>query len=248
LKAVIPVSLRDLTAHFIWREGAKGMATDPLSTVLARIREAQLTGAFTVDLSDNGLADLPEAVGGLAQVVALTVVGTRLTKLPETLGSLALLKTLLLARNQLTKLPKSIGQLQQLEILDLSNNRITGLPKSLGQLTRLHTLNLSHNQLASLPVSLGQLSQLRVLNLSNNRLVELPESLRQLKSLTSLLLDGNPELGLSDESLGRDQPLAMLEYYFKMRGGDKRPLNEAKLTLVGRGGVGKTSIVKSTGS
>ena len=35
---------------------------------------------------------------------------------------------------------------------------------------------------------------------------------------------------------------AILEYYFRLRGG-KRPLNEAKLILVGRGAVGKTSIV-----
>ena len=38
------------------------------------------------------------------------------------------------------------------------------------------------------------------------------------------------------------KPSEILEYYFKVQGG-KRPLNEAKLILVGRGGVGKTSIV-----
>jgi len=35
----------------------------------------------------------------------------------------------------------------------------------------------------------------------------------------------------------------ILDYYFRVRGGEKRPLNEAKLILVGRGAVGKTSIV-----
>ncbi len=38
------------------------------------------------------------------------------------------------------------------------------------------------------------------------------------------------------------KPAEILEYYFRARGG-KRPLNEAKLILVGRGAVGKTSIV-----
>jgi internalin A len=37
-------------------------------------------------------------------------------------------------------------------------------------------------------------------------------------------------------------PAAILDYYFRTRGGGKRPLNEAKLILVGRGAVGKTSI------
>ncbi|HYH83846.1 MAG TPA: COR domain-containing protein [Pyrinomonadaceae bacterium] len=35
----------------------------------------------------------------------------------------------------------------------------------------------------------------------------------------------------------------ILDYYFSARGGGKRPLNEAKLILVGRGAVGKSSIV-----
>ncbi len=39
------------------------------------------------------------------------------------------------------------------------------------------------------------------------------------------------------------KPSDILEYYFRVRGG-RRPLNEAKLILVGRGAVGKTSIVQ----
>jgi internalin A len=39
------------------------------------------------------------------------------------------------------------------------------------------------------------------------------------------------------------KPSEILDYYFRTRGGERRPLNEAKLILVGRGAVGKTSIV-----
>ena len=39
-------------------------------------------------------------------------------------------------------------------------------------------------------------------------------------------------------------PKEILAYYFAQRSGAK-PLNEAKLILVGRGGVGKTSLVKT---
>lgn len=38
-------------------------------------------------------------------------------------------------------------------------------------------------------------------------------------------------------------PASILDYYFKMRGG-RRPLNEVRLLLVGRGAAGKTSIVR----
>src|SRR5205807_3970974 len=37
-------------------------------------------------------------------------------------------------------------------------------------------------------------------------------------------------------------PFAVLEYYFRSRAG-ARPLNEAKLILLGRGEVGKTALV-----
>ena len=37
-------------------------------------------------------------------------------------------------------------------------------------------------------------------------------------------------------------PSAILRYYFQVRAG-KRPLNEVKFILMGRGGVGKTSLV-----
>jgi internalin A len=80
----------------------------------------------------------------------------------------------------------------------------------------------------------------------------LPEALKNLKFLELLYLHGNDRLGLPAEVLGATweqfgggktaRPEEILEYYFRLHGG-KRPLNEAKLILVGRGGVGKTSIV-----
>jgi internalin A len=82
----------------------------------------------------------------------------------------------------------------------------------------------------------------------------LPDSLRELAELKILLLHDNDALGLPPEVLGPTwddvftkkakpaKPADILNYYFRVRAG-KRPLNEAKLILVGRGGVGKTSLV-----
>ncbi|MCA1592191.1 MAG: TIR domain-containing protein, partial [Acidobacteria bacterium] len=112
--------------------------------------------------------------------------------------------------------------------------------------------SLGGNQLTTLPESVTQLSQLQKLYLDGNRLTTLPESLKNLKRLERLYLHGNEALGLPAEVLGPSwlefsstpaKPAEILEYYFRTRGGEKRPLNEAKLILVGRGGVGKTSIV-----
>ena len=151
----------------------------------------------------------------------------------------------------LTDLPKSIAQLTQLQKLFLDDNQLTTLPKSIGQLSQLNLLYLRRNHLTRLPESIGQLSQLRRLHLEDNRLTMLPESLRKLTQLKQLYLQGNEALGLPAEVLGprwivfsyHAEPATILDYYFRAQGGKKRPLNEAKLILVGRGAVGKTSIV-----
>jgi internalin A len=81
----------------------------------------------------------------------------------------------------------------------------------------------------------------------------LPESIIKLKNLEDLLLHGNQQLGLPPELLGEldefagiafngASPSEILDFYFRVRE-NGRPLNEAKLILVGRGAVGKTSLV-----
>lgn len=104
-----------------------------------------------------------------------------------------------------------------------------------------------------MPEAIGQLTQLKTLALGGNKLTALPESVVDLKSLQRLRLHGNEGLNLPVEVLGPTlaesnsqnpgaNPADILAYYFRTRSGP-RPLNEAKLILVGRGAAGKTSIV-----
>jgi internalin A len=200
-----------------------------VSAVSDVIEKARKDPKLSLDLSRRGLDELPASIGQLTHLQSLN-----------------------LARNRLTSLPESIGQLTQLEWLYLEDNQLTSLPESIGRLTRLQTLVLYDNRLTSLPESIGQLIQLKSLYLDGNQLTSLPVSLRNLRSLETLLLHGNDTLGLPAEVLvpkwrtgnvvGRAKPAEILEYYFRVCRG-KRPLNEAKLILLGRGAVGKTSIV-----
>ncbi|MBA3805221.1 MAG: TIR domain-containing protein [Acidobacteria bacterium] len=157
-----------------------------------------------------------------------------------------------LSNLDLTELPKSVTQLSQLGMLYLDRNQLTMLPESVLQLSKLWELSLSNNQLKMLPESVAQLSQLTTLYLDGNQLTTLPEALQKLTQLEQLYLHENEALGLPAEVLGpawREhsaapaKPAEILNYYFRTRGSEKRPLNEAKLILVGRGAVGKTSIV-----
>ncbi len=144
-----------------------------------------------------------------------------------------------------------MGELGQLQRLQIGRNKLSELPAALCKLTQLRDLFLNNNQLTNLPAAMGELRQLRRLELANNQLRELPKGLRQCTALQELSLYGNPALGIPEEILGpapnefgppetqSANPADILDYYFRR----KRPLLEAKLILVGRGAVGKTSLV-----
>ena len=241
---------------------------------LRRIEKARKARATRLDLSDLGLKILPPEIGQLSSLQILYVGRNQLATLPDSLGQLRSLQVLNLHRNQLATLPDSLGQLSSLQKLYLHDNQLATLPDRLGQLSSLQTLTLSrnrlatlldslgqlsslqklylrHNQLASLPDSLGQLSSLQRLFLDGNQLATLPESLLKLTSLRVLLLHHNPALKLPEEVLGAHssdadraaKPADILDYYFGTLKAAK-PLLEGKLILVGRGAVGKTSLVK----
>jgi internalin A len=202
---------------------------DDMAIALERIEGARKNRATELDLS-----------------------GLSLTKLPDALSNLEHLQTLSLNINQLMEIPEWIGQLTQLQMLSLHSNQLREVPEEIGQLAQLKTLWLHNNHLREVPEEIGQLAQLQELDLSGNQLTKLPSSLSELPSLTSLFLHENELLGLPEEILGLSwdeaflggkpaDPSIILEYYFRAQSG--RPLNEAKLILVGRGGVGKTSLV-----
>ena len=134
----------------------------------------------------------------------------------------------------------------------LGGNQLTAVPEALGKLTNLKELYLSSNQLTALPDAIGKLTHLQRLDLRDNQLTALPDALGKLTQLKELFLHDNPGLRIPPEILGPTwtdvqvreakpaEPQSILEYYFR----PKRPLNEAKLILVGFGKVGKTSLVK----
>lgn len=221
-----------------------------------KIEEARRTGATKLDLSRMKLTDLPESLGQLSQLQELNLANNQLTALPEWLAQLMQLQTLDLSHNQLATLPELLVQLTQLQTLNLSHNQLTALPVWVGQLTQLRELRPWQNRLTRLPESLGKLKHLQTLQLNDNQLTTIPESLLQLERLRELYLQANDALEIPPEILGPTwsevyetnqaaaNPSEILEYYFSTRGEQGRALRELKLIVVGRGGAGKTSLVR----
>ncbi len=222
-----------------------------------RIEQARRIGATKLDLMSSRLAVLPESIGQLEHLQELALSDNELKVLPESIGQLEHLQELYLAGNRLTVLPESIGQLKQLQDLYLSNNKLAVLPESIGQLEQLEVLYLADNDLTALPESVGRLTKLKTLYLANNKLKVLPESISQLEQLQQIYLRGNDALGIPPEILGPNReevmygrgvkaakPSDIFQYYFRTREEPRRRLGEAKILLVGQGGVGKTSLVK----
>lgn len=225
----------------------------------------QLTNLHTLTLRKNELTSLPESLGNLTNLRRLNLSGGLLTSLPASLGQLSNLQTLNLSMNHLVSLPAFIGELSNLEKLNAGINVLVSLPEALGKLTKLQEIRFYENQLGSLPESIGELANLRALNLRSNQLTSLPESLGQLTKLRELYLSDNqlnafsPSLALLEElemvNLN-DNPLnpalrsaysaglpELMAYLRSLR--EAEPLYEAKLLLVGNGGVGKTTLLKA---
>ena len=131
--------------------------------------------------------------------------------------------------------------------LNLAGMDLVTLPVEIWNMTKIQSLNLSHNRFQTLPDNIGELQKLERLDISFNNLKHLPDALLRLSALKWLDVSGNPSLDLPPELLstesGDKDAHAILSYYFRTIQ-ESSPLNEAKLVLVGRGGVGKSSLVR----
>ena len=200
----------------------------------------QLQNLSVLGLWGNQLKELPDSFVQLQKLSYLFLNENWLKELPASFVQLQKLSCLFLNENQLKELPASFGQLQKLSKLELRNNQLKELPAWFGKLLNLSELDLMNNQLQELPASFGKLLNLSELDLRNNQLKELPASVGQLKNSCHLYISYNP-LEIPPLEIA-EKGIEAIRNYFKEH--EKQPLNEAKVLIVGQGGVGKTSLVK----
>ncbi|MDM8569280.1 COR domain-containing protein, partial [Thiotrichales bacterium HSG1] len=167
--------------------------------------------------------------------------GNKLTILPKWLGELTQLQELRIYGNQITKLPDSLNKLQNLRRLYLDSNPINKFPEFIRKLPKIKQLWLSYCYISNIPAWINEVKTLEDIWLSNNNITDLPSSLGQLPNLKLFKLYGNPlnpDLAAANEQ-GEEAVLR----YLRDREKNEIVLNEAKLILIGEGGVGKSSLL-----
>lgn len=223
---------------------AQMVKSDPgMREALRRIAEYRHGRKRVLNLEGLRLRSLPEGVRSLDHLEGLNLSSNLLTTLPSWIAEMRQLAELNLWGNPLKTLPIEVAHLEHLKILRLSCEGVsTALPTSLGELKLLY-LECDYMGLTKVPELIRHLRGLVWLGLGGNDLDALPPWLVELPALTTLDVGGNSRLELPQEIIASRNARRILEYYFRTRGDAALPLNEFKLILVGRGGVGKTSLV-----
>ncbi len=159
--------------------------------LLRLIEEAAADQRTILDLSGQGLTEIPEAIGQLQNLNILNLSNNQISNVPEAISNLQNLKELYLGNNQITEIPEAIGNLQNLTRLYLGNNRISEIPEATSQLQNLKILNLDNNRISEIPEAISNLQNLNILFLSNNQITEIPEVIGNLQNLNMLDLRNN---------------------------------------------------------
>ena len=206
----------------------------------------------------NQISQLPDSLFSLINLEELSLQHCWFNNdVPKGISKLQNLRILDLSENRLTRLSEEVFDLVNLIKLELGNrevfvkgrkklsgdNRIVKIPSSVENLKNLRFLSLSKNNLASLPSEIGNLSNLIYLDISENRLISLPPELGLLENLTQVKIWGNPLSSFPPE-LAEQGARAILSY-LRSQIPAKEEQWLSKLLVVGEGGVGKTSIIRS---
>ncbi|MBF0521143.1 MAG: leucine-rich repeat domain-containing protein, partial [Nitrospirae bacterium] len=220
-----------------------------------------LTKLKTLWINENLLTSLPAGLEKLTKLQTLWINGTLLAELSPDIGKLINLKLLSIDGNRLKTLPADIKNLTHLQELLLNYNMFEEFPPEILNLVNLTVLSISGNAIKTLPKEIGKLKNLQTLNISSNQITAIVPDIVNLTSLTKLDIDNNPlvtppvEIAIRGVDAVNEyfRSLKKIENHYskatkschkKAEINPSEKIYEAKLLIVGQGGVGKTSIVR----
>lgn len=220
----------------------------------------------TLDLSSNNLFEIPKQVYSLKNLQVLLINDNNIHTITNEIEELEYLTYLDLSANKINVIPQSIFKINKLAYLYLKSNNIEILHKDIVNLKELKALYLNNNCFTKFPDVLSKLNNLEIIDLSNNNIKNIPDQITNIKNLSKLFLSNN-QIRLLPLSLAKLNNLTeiringnKLEYppveiisqgtnaiinYLKSLQSSKSVFKifEAKLLIVGSGGVGKTYLM-----
>lgn len=184
------------------------LAQDPAITFTS-LEDALRTpeAVHRLDLSDASLGRFPLDVLRLPNLEYLSLRNDGITELPDAIGGLQRLKVLDLSGNPIARLPEGFTGLRSLEELFLNEDHAFSAEADLDRLARLPNLRVLHLErdgLNLLPGNVAKLRALEELYLNGNGLRELPPEILGAKRLRVLDVTANPiDLTIPLELQGR---------------------------------------------
>jgi GTPase SAR1 family protein len=205
----------------------------------------ELTGLQELVLDNNNISDI-NALSNLTGLQSLSLANNEISDI-TVLNTLKALQILSLIQNKITDF-SVLGGLICLQELYLSKNKISDIGV-LNSLIHLKLLVLCDNEISDIS-ALENLKKLNLLNLSGNYIIKIPQFIFTLNMSISIdKLDWNNGLTLYQNPI-EIPPIEIikqgnkeaLNYYKELETQDVEYLYEAKMLIVGEGGVGKTSL------
>lgn len=147
---------------------------------------------------------------------------------------------------RLSELPLDISDMNYLMEIDLSHNFFSSIPDELYKMVDLHTINISDNYISKIDFIFGNYYSLSRLDISSNFLYDIPESLNLLNSDIEIIFNNNPFLKNLPDALELYDIWTLKNYLNLLKEPENlEKLYETKLIFVGRGEVGKTTLIKT---
>jgi len=200
----------------------------------------KLKNLETLNLAKNRIVSLPKELFELDLLEELYLDNNELVEIPNEIQNLKKLKKLSLTNNNIAEINKNILNLKLLQTLDFDYNKIFEIPDEIFKLKNLRRLSIGNNRILKVTKNISKLPLLEVLNLNNNTIAEIPISLGQINSLSKINIRENKIENIPIEIISRGYESVI--NYLKTIVEEKEivKLYEAKLIIVGEGGVGKT--------
>ena len=148
---------------------------------------------FVVELKNNNIDSIPEAISTFRNLMYLKSSGNALKKLPESFGSAPTIKSLILHHIKMDSLPNSfneLGSLMELEI-QINHSDTFDVKNELSGLYNLKSLMIYKSNLKSFPIGLNKNPKLKKILIVNSGLSQIDSSFAYMQNIHTLILNKN---------------------------------------------------------